>query len=205
MKAPLKMVLISIAGWMIVIIGIFIISLLGLADPFLALQEVFSRNDVSVIYNFEAFGIIFKLWAISALIPISGLNLLISPLLIESLFPIFILLIISIGTGYLLGIKKGIPINVLLLVWGTIFGILLAVLIPFTLPTAGIAPEDIAAIQGLSGDLVRLTFLIPPNLLTDAALTLGLCLGSVVIGGLGQRIISPDKAKARMQKKRKKR
>ncbi|MFX0201478.1 MAG: hypothetical protein ACFFCW_35625 [Candidatus Hodarchaeota archaeon] len=185
MSTPRKIIAISLISWAIIEVVIFFFSLLSLADPFFALNELFSRYDATGTYNFSYFGIVFNLWATSTFLSASGLNLLTPPLSIESLFPPLLLIGVTAAIGYYLGFVKAIPTFLLLLAWGTILGLVLAILIPFTVPTAGLSPEDKEIVNDSVGDFLKMTFLIPVNLLFEVLFTIGLCLGGVAIGGIG--------------------
>jgi len=188
--------LVSLIGWTIAVVGTLILSLMGVAHPFFALNELITRAEVSGVYNFETFGVIFTLWATSAFLLVSGPNLFTSPS-IESLFPIILLLIVGFLVGYLLGFSRGVPANILIVGGGTILGILLAFLVPYSLPTAGLSLEDQELMKGIVGTLVKITYLVPPNFIAESVITMGLCIGSGLIGGIGRKVIGPKRKKKR--------
>jgi hypothetical protein len=193
MKPIVRNILIFLLGWFIVVVGIWIFSILGLANPFFSLTEIFVKVGVEVTYDFNTFGFLFNLWAISATLPVLSLNLFSQPLAIDGLIPFLTLSIICIFAGFKLGMRKGIPTSILIVFGGTILGIVLAVSVPFTLPTAGVSPEDQTIIRGLGDELIKLTYLIPLNFLVEVIITLGFAIGSVFIGVIGRKILTPEK------------
>ncbi|NHJ01882.1 MAG: hypothetical protein EAX86_07035 [Candidatus Heimdallarchaeota archaeon] len=181
-KLVLRLLSFSFGAYMVIVGSIFILSILQLTDPFLTLQELFSRYNLNGLYSYDKFGPIFKLWAISAFLLVSSLNLFTSPFSIMSLAPIIILLIISFFVGFLGGFKKGFLINMLILFWGTFFALILAFFLPLTLPTAGLTAEDQVLIQSLGTTSIKLSYLIPLNLLTEMLITIVLVIVSATIG-----------------------
>ena len=106
MKQFQKILLFSFIGGLIAVISSFILTIAGIIDPFVFLAEIFARAEVTYSYDFETFGIFLKLWTSAAFLPIAGQNLLNSPLLIESLLPLILMIVISFVLGYLLKIPE---------------------------------------------------------------------------------------------------
>lgn len=190
MNTPIKIILFSLGCWLILTFSILILSVFNIADPFFTLEEFFSRFGSSGTYSFPAFGLVFSLWSISSFLAVFGLNLITAPLSLGSLFPIIILFTITVSVGYFVGLRKGIPITILLLMWGTLFGLLLSLIVPYTLPTTGLSSEDQDNVLNLGGNLFKLTYLIPLNLIFELIITIGLCIGGLGIGFISQKIVT---------------
>ena len=203
MELPKRMLAFSLLGWVVLIFITYILAILGLADPASAVAAVFQKYEVTSTLNAATFGPIFNLWVISASIPISVMALSSSPLLIESIFPFILVLIMCGALGYVFGVKKGLMAICLLVVYGIVFGVLLGFLTPLTLPAAALSPEDQAVIQGLGGSFAKLTVLMPINLLPELILTMGLCLGTGLIGGFIPQKFSGIRPKRKKKKKKK--
>ncbi len=159
MKAYIKETfIVSFSGWVLVAVGTVGLSLIALADPFSALKEFLQRYGSTSSYTFEYFGLVFNLWTSSTFIHVISLNILLSPLSLPSLILFLLLLGASGLIGYFVGIKKGIPSVLLLFVLSTIFGLVLAIITPATIPTAGLSPEDQQVVQGLGEEFFKLTY-----------------------------------------------
>ena len=85
-----KMLLYSFLGGLIAVIGSFVLTVLGIIDPYILLAEIFAKADITYAYDFETFGIFLKLWTSAALLPIAGQNFIISPVGLECLCPLFL-------------------------------------------------------------------------------------------------------------------
>ena len=199
-----KILLYSFLGGLIAVIGSFVLTLLGIIDPYILLAEIFAKAEIAYVYDFETFGVFLKLWTSAALLPIAGQNLLNSPLYLESLLPLFLLIVICFVLGYLLKIPDGISASVLVILMSMGISMVFAIVVPHTLPSIGLSPSDLAQLRGLTDELVFLTIFTPPNWLAGSIITFGSCLLASGSGGLIHKVISPDKPKSK-RKKRKKR
>jgi hypothetical protein len=198
-----KILIFSFIGGLIAVLGSFILTILGIIDPFVLLAEIFAKAEITYSYDFETFGIFLKLWTSAAFLPIAGQNLLISPLQVESLLPLILMIAISFVLGYLLKIPDGLSASILVLLMSMGISMVFAIVVPHTLPSIGLSPSDLAQLRGLTDELVFLTIFTPPNWLEGSVITFGSCLLASLAGGLIHKVISPNKPKSKKKKSKK--
>jgi hypothetical protein len=199
-----KILLFSFIGGLITVIFSFILTIAGIIDPFVLLSEIFAKAEITYSYDFETFGIFLKLWTSAAFLPIAGQNLLNSPLQVESLLPLILMVAISFALGYLLKLPDGLSASILVLLMSMGISMVFAIIVPHTLPSIGLSPSDLAQLRGLTDELVFLTIFTPPNWLEGSILTFGSCLFASLAGGLIHIVISPNKPKSKKKKSKKK-
>ena len=201
-----KILLFSFSGGLVAIVGSFILTIMGIFDPFILLTEIFAKANIAYTYDFETFGILLKLWTAGGLLPIAGQYLFVSPFQLGSLLPLVLMIAISFGLGYLLKIPDGLSASILMIIMSMGISMVFAILVPHTLPSTGLSPSDLANLRGLTDELVFLTIFAPPNWLAGSIITFGSCTLAGLAGSLIHDIIKPEKSKTKSKgKKRKKR
>lgn len=204
MKESIRFIYLSLIGCFVTIIGIYILSLFGFADPFKQINELFLRYAITPSYDYSSFGAFYQLWAISSFLPIIGLNFYAAPINVESFGSLILFSLICATIGYKLKFPKGVYANFLLLVFSIVLGLLLSIVVPSTLPVAGLPPDEHDSLLSLGDEFATLTLFSPLNMPVDLILTIGLCLVTTYIGAFIRNLINPEKTSKKKSKKTKK-
>ena len=57
-----KILIYSFLGGLGTVVGSFLLTFLGIFDPYIMLAEIFAKAGIIYEYDFETFGILLKLW-----------------------------------------------------------------------------------------------------------------------------------------------
>ena len=202
MKDILKILLFGLIGGVAVVVGTYALAIAGLADSTGIINQVFQNFGITYTYDFNTFGEVFRLWSAAAVSPMSGQLLFNSPLSLQAVTPIVLLVVVCFVMGYLFEIQNSITVSFLVILWSLVIGIGVAMIVPYTLPAIGLSPTDFAFVRGLADDLILFTILAPPNMIVGTILTIGLGVFGAVFGGVIRQFTSSKPSKKGKKKGR---
>jgi hypothetical protein len=204
MKNILKIIFVTFICSVVVIGGTYIASFFGLTDPSATIFHFFERFEISYSYNFNHFGEAFRLWSAAALFPMTGEQILVTPILWGGLIPLGLFGFVCFIMGYFYKLPNGISMSVLVFLWTIFIGVVSAALVPQFLPAVGLPPAEYEFVRGLADELIIFTLLAPPNMIGGTAVTIGIGLVATLIGGFFHKLPFFNSSEKTTKKKQKK-